>query len=82
MYPKLFVTFSYYDGYRVCFANRIYSIHTPVTIRISRIENAKREFSKEMRFDSKKCEDIAITFWQIIYSDNDAVDDTANWKFI
>ena len=82
MYPKLFVTFSYYDGYRVCYADRIYSLKVPVRITATTIKNAKQEFYKEARYNSTTPLDLTVIFWSRIDSENDAVDDTEKYKTI
>lgn len=82
MYPKIFITFSYHDGYTICFANRIYSIDTPIRITEKMLEKAKTLFFKEKRYNSEPCDNICIIFWNQIYTESDAVDDRAAYKSI
>lgn len=82
MYPKLFVTFSYYDGYRVCYANRIYSLEVPEQITVDTIKKAKLEFYKEERYNSLTALEVTVLFWSIIYSESDVGDNKEKYKTI
>lgn len=68
MYQKIFITFSYHDGYTICFDNKIYSIDTTVPLTEEKLNKAKELFYREKRYHSVPCDNIKIIFWNQIYT--------------